>query len=100
MSAVVLRLREGVISVAQLRDWSACACDRRVADLARHLGRPADDDDAARKLTDRVLSWVAQGELGKAAHLLQSTCLANPTDATADILRPLLCLNPQQQPPS
>ena len=45
MSAVVLRLREGVISVAQLRDWSACACDRRVADLARHLGRPADDDD-------------------------------------------------------
>ena len=47
-----------------------------------------------------MLSLLAQRELSRAAHLLQSTGVADPTDATANILRSLLCPNPQQPPPS
>ena len=58
-----------------------------------------DTDEILRKLTDRALSLVAQGEISRAVHLLQSTGVAEANDATADVLRPLLCPNPSQSAP-
>ena len=53
-----------------------------------------------RKLTDRALYLVAQGEISRAVHVLQSTGIAEANDATADLLRLLLCPNPSQPAPS
>ena len=85
-------------------DWHALLSDaKRDWPLARTnacaAGPDADNDDAIRKLMDKVLSLVAEGEIGRAAHLLQSNGLADATDATADALRPMLCPNPRQKPP-
>ena len=59
----------------------------------------AETDEISRKFMDRALSLVAQGEISRAVHLLQSRSIAEANNATADLLRPILCPNPSQPAP-
>ena len=70
--------------------------------LGRATASPSDEDDAeetARKLADKVLSLIADGEVSRAAHLLQTNGVADATNATDELLRDMLSPNPAQQAP-
>ena len=60
------------------------------------MGEP---DESTRKLADRVLSLISVGELSRAANLLQSAGVAEATDATAQLLTPMLSPCPEAEPP-
>ena len=82
--------------------WHALIADAKVAWPLGHVKqacRDPDDDGEVRKLMDKVISLVEQGEVSRAAHLLQSSGVAEANDATADVLRSMLSPNPTQMPP-
>jgi len=69
--------------------------------LGRNTATPGDDalEVTERKLVDKALTAVADGEIGRAASLLQSNGVAEASSTTAGMLRELLCRWPDRAAP-